>query len=343
MPVGDGYDNAYPRAGKVALLCEGDLIGYEASILRRWTDDRVGTNPLVDIWPCGTGHAIYGMSDAIGRSCYVLAIEDRDFRTPAEAESDCQKTLNDRRRREVRVVNWCAWHRNEIENYLLEPEVLYPVMSEAFGCTIQNVEDGVMEILPSLVPFQAMQSVLYRARRIWERSDPSRLLSSRMITRPIWDDAIGQPSPPDPGALRATLQENLARWHDILPPNYGGEGSGERFDALTEFDKQLDLWRDPANDDSWRTDWTGKDILQWLRIRLASHFGVMDGDSRTRVKLNWNLSRTKRDAQDRPIESALKPRLASRFLDYLLGLTNGVLWNEWSALEAFVRGWNTTI
>src|SRR5947199_269843 len=128
----DPYQDTYPRAGNIALLCEGDLIGYEASILRKWADLRLGTRPLVDLWPCGTCVALFGVSDAIGRSRPLMVIEDRDYRTTLEASQDCKELKKRRAEREVRVIDWRAWRRNEIENYLIQPEVLFPVMADAF-------------------------------------------------------------------------------------------------------------------------------------------------------------------------------------------------------------------
>jgi len=53
MAVAPHYHSSYPRSGNVVLLCEGDLVGYEVSILRRWLDQHLGTNPLVDLCPAG--------------------------------------------------------------------------------------------------------------------------------------------------------------------------------------------------------------------------------------------------------------------------------------------------
>src|SRR2546426_8469326 len=139
MAIAPNYHSSYPRAGDVALLCEGDVIGYEVSILRRWLDEHLGTNPLEDLWPCGTGAAIFGVSDAIGRSRPIAVIEDRDFRTPSEAAE--QSTIKKQRRadRGLNIAAWQAWRRNEIENYLLEPEVATPCLAAFFKCTSEEV------------------------------------------------------------------------------------------------------------------------------------------------------------------------------------------------------------
>ena len=99
------YVSAYPRAGQVALLCEGDVIGYEATLFQKWTGTELGNEPLVDIWCCGTSSSIRGMSDAIGRSRPIFAIEDRDFRTIDEARDDCARIRKDREGRAIKVIS----------------------------------------------------------------------------------------------------------------------------------------------------------------------------------------------------------------------------------------------
>jgi len=139
------YVSAYPRPGQVALLCEGDLIGYEATLFQKWTGVEFGNEPLVDIWSCGTSTSIFGVSDAIGRSRPIFAIEDRDFRSVEEAREDCKRNRKNREDREIRVIEWSAWNRCEIENYLLEPDVLFPIFSAVFGCSGDDVINALMK------------------------------------------------------------------------------------------------------------------------------------------------------------------------------------------------------
>ncbi len=94
--VRSDYHARYTRAGDVAILCEGDVAGYEAAMLSTWTDVSLGRGPLVDVWACGTSSALFGLSDAIGRARPLFVIEDRDYRTPSEAAEDCKKKLNPR-------------------------------------------------------------------------------------------------------------------------------------------------------------------------------------------------------------------------------------------------------
>ena len=210
------YLSAYPRAGQVALLCEGDLIGYEATLFQKWTGTELGTAPLVDIWPCGTATSIHGVSDAIGRSRPIFVIEDRDFRSADESREDCARNRKDREGRDIQIIGWSTWDRCEIENYLLEPDVLLPVFREAFGCGDEDIINAIDEILPSLALFQASQYAMSRARRLWLSTDPAGALLSGLSLRPQWNDRERRLVPPDEGAFRLvwTKRADLDRAHE---------------------------------------------------------------------------------------------------------------------------------
>jgi hypothetical protein len=305
------YVSAYPRAGQVALLCEGDLIGYEATLFQKWTSAELGTDPLVDIWPCGTKDSIFGISDAIGRSRPIFVIEDRDFRTIDESRDDCTRNRRNRERRDIKVIAWSAWTRCEIENYLLEPDVLLPVFRGAFRCTDDDIVLAVNEILPSLALYQAAQHVRYRARHQWRLTDPVGALLSGLRASPTWDDDKQTIVPPDEAAFRAGLDQNGRSWIEQM--------HAVQCDVVQDFDTQLPLWRNCQwNDATWRTDWAGKEILHWLRIALTSRFGwPIHGDPGRRQTLRWNLNRAEREARDREVESALRPRMIDQFLTKL--------------------------
>src|SRR5712692_4747380 len=98
MSISLRYSSRYPRQGKVAILCEGDLAGYEADLLEKWFALQT-THLFVDVWPCGTKTAIFGMADAVGRAVSFSVIEDRDYRTMEQARKDCEAALNDRKDR----------------------------------------------------------------------------------------------------------------------------------------------------------------------------------------------------------------------------------------------------
>ena len=82
--------NRYPRAGNVAVLCEGDVAGFEVDLIEKWMAVRA-PEVLADVWACGTQESIYGVADAIGRSRPLVVVEDRDYRTPEQASADCEE------------------------------------------------------------------------------------------------------------------------------------------------------------------------------------------------------------------------------------------------------------
>src|SRR5260370_38574248 len=88
------YSSRYPRQGKFAILCEGDIAGYETDLLERWFALQAA-HVFVDVWPCGTKTAIFGIADALGRAIPFFVIEDRDYRTIDQAQKDCQAELKD--------------------------------------------------------------------------------------------------------------------------------------------------------------------------------------------------------------------------------------------------------
>lgn len=323
------YLSAYPRAGQVALLCEGDLIGYEATLFQKWTGTEFGNLPLVDIWPCGTQTSIFGVSDAIGRSRPIFVIEDRDFRSSEEARSECTKHKKDRSGREIRVIGWVSWSRNEIENYLLEPAVLLPVFCEAFACSEDNVIKALNDILPALALFQACQHARACARHTWSDSDPSALLLSGLFLKPKWKDSSRTIAAPDHETFRAGLEKNHHTWMERM--------QAVQCDVVAEFDERYKLWANCQwSDDFWRTDWAGKETLQWLRIALTSRFGWPNPQSGDRESLQWDMSRDKIASQDRQVEAALRPRLIDRFLEALPATLPQGIRDEFNAIKAAI-------
>jgi hypothetical protein len=342
MPLAGPYFEAYPRGGNVALLCEGDVIGYEASVLRRWADAKLKNDPLVDLWPCGTATSIFGMSDAIGRSRPIMAIEDRDFRTLDEAAKECAGAKADRESRGVRVLAWRAWRRSEIENYFLEPEVVLPVMAEVFGCSQDDVRQGLTEVVRTLAVYQAVQYALYRARRSWKESDPTPVLPNNLECRPIWDDGSCRPIAPVRENVRARLETNVQEWQTRFASAPEAHAPPRGKDVLRDFDSKCDEWQTIGwGDAAWRMDWTGKEILHWLRLLLTARFGWYERDTSARVKIQWQgLSRSRREARDREIESALRPMMVAKFVNYITTLNGGEVYDEFLQIENSLRGYN---
>jgi hypothetical protein len=327
----------------VALLCEGDLVGYEVSILRRWLDQHLGTNPLVDLWPCGTQKAIFGMSDAIGRSRPIVVIEDRDFRTPSETVAQSATIKQRRAERELSIAAWQAWRRNEIENYLLEPAVAVPCLASVFGCRSEDVNEILEGLLPCLVVHQTFQHAMYRTRQIWEITDSASILPSNLSLPPVWNDESPHAASPDFDTAFQQFERNFSLWRTRLGSPAGAES------VLADLKARHLEWERPSlNNRFWLHDWSGKDILQWLRIALTARFGWRDRNTGVRTRIPWaGLNRARRDAQDRPIEMDLKPFLVHSFLEHLSALKSGDLYDEWHGLiaifSAYRRGQNPVV
>jgi hypothetical protein len=335
------YHEAYQRAGNVALLCEGDVIGYETSILGRWATEKLGSNPLVDVWPCGTKTAIFGMSDAVGRARPIVVIEDRDFRTPAEGESECGSQSKTRNNRGVRVIDWRCWRRNEIENYLLEPSLVLDLMSELFGCASDDVRAGLEEIIASQVIYQAAMHVLYRSRHGWNKTDPAPRLPNNLKYHPRWDDNSLTPVSPTKDQVRNTLAANARDWFERFVSQDGSKTPIQPEELVQEFENKCAEWASASWDHRvWLIDWSGKEILKWLRVLMTARFGWYDPDSQRRIKLKWqDLKRAEFDEQDRAVEGALRPELVHGFVAYLVSATEGDIPNEWSEIEGVLRAW----
>ena len=340
------YRDRYPKHGQVAMLCEGDLLGYESSILRRWSDRVFGTNPLIDIWPCGTAKSLFGVSDAIGRSRPLAVIEDRDFRTLEDATSDCSQNRRLREERSVRVLAWRCWRRNEIENYLLDDAVLLPVMRKWFSCPEADVIEVASQVVQSLSVFQAAQHALYTARRLWTRSDPESRLRQGLRHRPVWDDVRKLPVLPDPRAVSSALTQNAAKWKKAFVDNghlkepFSGES------LLQEFNRKYEEWRTVTyGSPVWRIDWSGKEVLQYLRFCMTARYGWPDSAAGSRTSLSWegwNKGRStdeyrKCAEKDREIEFEMQKDFADAFAHHIAGLREGQVYEEWLEIERSLR------
>lgn len=324
------YDS-YPLQGDIAVLCEGDVAGYEVSLLKRWTSQSFQSRPLVDVWAAGTAESLFGLSDALGRSRPIVVIEDRDFRDLADARSDCERARRDRLDRDVRLLSWRPWHRNEIENYFLDAEVLLPSMAYAFQCSEGEVQEAVSDLLPALAVFQSAQFALYHAFRGWKGTTPASRLRANLQIQPFWDDTTLRPTSPPVEQAKSRLEQNLAAWQRAFrtPGNESAVPLGSSL--VADFERKHAEWAGmQVNSSGWKIDWSGKDVLQWLRITLSARHGWRDPSSGQRSRLAWEgLGRAKRDTQDRPLETAIKPLLVDSLLKHLRGLKEGVLFDEW--------------
>lgn len=305
------YQNRYPRSGQIALLCEGDVAGYEVDLLARWTT----TSPdlgMVDVWPCGTKTAIYGMTDAIGRSVPTFVLEDRDHRTQEAASKDCRANAKDRSKRGVKIGFWRAWNRSEVENYFLEPAILNPVFCKVFAVSEQTVQDTLQEIIAATAVDQALQMCLSEFRSAFPDGPQSVGGVPRKTGRPCCDE--NGLVAPDVETVASLLGDVLDSAVERLAP----EKCPDKESCLAAFQQRVDQWSSVAlNDDVWRVDWAGKEILQLLRTHLSAKHGWPD-ETGSRVPVQWStLSRQQSGELDRTIERALQPRLIRQFLSVL--------------------------
>lgn len=341
MPRPAEYHSSYPRSGQVALLCEGDVAGYEVSLLRSWLDAQLGAHPLVDLWPCGTASALYGFSDAIGRSRPIVVVEDRDFRTPNEAEVDCRRYRKDREGRAVRVAAWLSWNRNEIENYLLDREILLPVFTEAFDCSSAEVESTLAEVVASLPVFQAIQSGLYHARRVWALTAPDPYLRTalRELTLPRWAGHGQTLVAPAFEAASERMAVNVSRWAESASGSSRAFAPGQKEHLLREVEQRYLHWSQTPT--PWPVvleDWSGKEVLLWLRRALAARRGLGLSRAAGRERIDWTkLSRPDQDRRDRGIEDALRRPLALAFRSHLSHSAAAATHADWYRLVAACR------
>ncbi len=324
----------YPRNGQFAILCEGDLAGYEVDMLESWSAEFPELG-LVDVWPCGTKTAIYGVSDAIGRSIPLLVIEDRDHRTTQRAEKDCRGNLKDRTDRGVRMTAWRSWARSEIENYLVEPSVMFPVFREVFSVSDEQLSSYLQVILTNTACDQALQMALSEARSAFPKGEKDVGGINKSKGRPNWQDSkIVVPETDTVRLLFSTLlTDSLARLAPEKLPKV------DTF--VSSFDDKLAAWASmQVDNDEWKVNWAGKEVMAWLRKILSAEIGWFDkSHPGTRQKIDWqSLTPNAAGEWDRRIERALQPRLVNEFLSQLKArsLPKPVL-DEWDAIIADIR------
>jgi hypothetical protein len=327
------YRDRYPGQGAVALLCEGDVAGYESDLLRRWTA-QLGGRRLVDVWPCGTATAIYGVADALGRSCPLVVVEDRDYRSEETARQECEHKRKRREERGVNALGWVCWRRNEVENYFLDSAILYPAMARAFGTEVDQVDRRLQHLIGVLGVDQAAQSVLYAARHPWSDAElPGRLPAGlpRAEARPRWDPQSHTVVAPERGKVEGSLIQVIGtanRTADSMKQVLDADALLARFGSLSDQWTGLTL-----DDNAWRVDWSGKDVLAHLRQWLAADFGWLDKQSGAREKVDWDdLAGSQRHEWDRRIEWAIQPHLVESLLGSLRAGTGSEARNEWDAV-----------
>ncbi len=137
---------------------------------------------------------------------------------------------------------WVAWSRNEIENYFLDDEVLFPAMREAFNCAEADAKAARDEAIKALHVFQVVQAAASDADGAWAELVKARRLGGG---KPKWT-AAGLEAP-QAEIVRTNLEGHIK----------GAQGKAYKNDAYQEpllgkalldsFDTRLKAWsRRPA-------------------------------------------------------------------------------------------------
>lgn len=345
MPVDPKFPARYWRGTSsetVAVLCEGDVGGYESSILETW-GNRSPNGITVDTWPCGTGDGLFAFADAIGRTVRVVVLEDRDFRSMELASADCKAKREERESRGIAMRGWMTWRRNEIENYFLDHEVLFPAMCETFGCKDTDVQGAFDAAKNAIIVFQSVKMAVGHA-----------LASSRYIQSEAQDDhkawaelvkmlKVGGGAPrwsaagltlPEPKKIRTDLEGKIKGAQNKAFKNGQFREPLHGQVLLSKFDECVKEWTSAVPESTWKSVWAGKEILKLVRQGLAAKFAVhvfmdhsrVDKGTRLLKPVEWHKigegktkeeAREEQDSLDRDIELAMQPVLIKHLFSHL--------------------------
>jgi hypothetical protein len=331
------YRGRYSRQGSFAVLCEGDVAGYEVDLLEKWTAAHPDT-PLTDVWPCGTKEAIFGMADAIGRSVAIGVVEDRDFRSAQDAARDCEANRRDRVDRGVDIRFWRSWRRHEIENYLLEPSVVVSALAIRFRHAETEVRDRLSRVIEVSRVDQAAQYAMACFRSMLPDRDRHLPGLPRRSARPQWDRVRREVVAPDPQLVEQKLRESVdgavkgfAKRSRAVDPGW----------PVEQFKRKVSEWQTVAiSTPEWLTDWAGKELLTLLYRWLSGEFGdPLVGPEQWRP-VDWlSLAANGTDRQkDRDLAVALQPDLVRTFLAFLEVNPETDVAQEWSDLKRAIAG-----
>jgi hypothetical protein len=330
MTISPRYLSRYPRQGKVAILCEGDLAGYEADLLEKWFARQ--TPPLfIDVWPCGTKTAIFGMADAVGRAIPFSVIEDRDYRSLEQARNDCDASLKDRKDRGAHVRSWRTWNRHEIENYFIEPEVVTPVLARWFGASEADVVARMEQVITLSAVDQAAQYALSNLRSSLPDAQKTVGGLPRADARPQWSDKTRTIVAP----ARELVEQKLTEVVQASSKRFTEKS--QKVDPaiiLGSFRIQADIWsKVKLSDQAWRCDWAGKEILLSVCRWLAGEFGWPTENGGARQSVIWSrLTRQQCDEKDREMAFSLEKDLTVAFLQYLESARDSDIRKEWNEI-----------
>lgn len=330
------FPSAKPFDGDVLILCEGDAVGYEPQLLKRWADQGDLGGKFVKVLPCGTANALYGMADAVGRTIPVIVVEDRDFRTPEEAKRECAKNLNNREGRNVAMRGWFAWRRAEIENYFVDDAVLPAVYSTAFLCSPDEVRHAIESAIGTLYVSQALEYARYRLRKCWSSTDSNAAFRVAAIA---WSDC-GPLSLPA-SQVRASLELKLKKWQTSLHDGQSWEDPMAGEQLLDDFDAKCKEWSGMRYDSEvWRRDWACKELLKHVRMKLASvRGGWWSHPHAPNAGVPWTKLKgeTARDEHDRMIEREVQGMLIKTVVARLASDADFDLRSELDELAAMIR------
>ncbi|MEX1229933.1 MAG: hypothetical protein WEB58_06815 [Planctomycetaceae bacterium] len=343
MPVDPLFPDKYPRGtstGTVAILCEGDMNSYEADFLEKWASIALPlpNGPVVHVWPCGTGSAVRGMADAIGRTVHIVALLDRDFHEESSIAKVKKKWETDAGKLGWSFLGVCMWGRNEIENYFLDDDVLLPVMTEAFGCDEADVTQAVNVAVKLLVPFQALQYAFHKTRLAWEDSDPARSLigPSRPQWMPTGLKAV------DANKIEEDLRKRLEKWQVLVSGEDGHREPWKGDEFLSTYQAKVREWSNYSTHSAeWRDAWAGKEVLKLVRQQLAAKkAGWWSADEAKERPVTWSEMKNnrERDAHDRAIENELRPKLVNRLVVVITSNEADPRCEEFNELANLLKG-----
>jgi hypothetical protein len=291
------------------------------------------------------------MADAIGRSVRVIVIEDRDFRSAERAKEDCADKYAEREKRNLAMRGWVSWSRNEIENYFLDDEVLFPAMREAFECTDADTKAARDEAIKALKVFQVVQAAVSEANAAWAKLEKARWVGGG---RPKWS-GTGL-DVPDATTVRTNLETHVRALQEKVHEDAAFKEPLLGKSLLDTFDRRLTEWNvDPLPEQVWKRDWAGKEVLKLVRQQLASKFRAPIASKQTRIEtVDWfrvgtdvggasvppNAEARKKmqDALDRDIERAIQPVLIKHLWAHLIADARAEMNQDFAEIaKCFVR------
>jgi hypothetical protein len=281
------------------------------------------------------------MADAIGRSVRVIVVEDRDFRSAERAKADCAAKCAEREERNLAMRGWVAWSRNEIENYFLDDEVLFPAMREAFECTDADTKAARDEAIKALRVFQVVQAAVSQADAEWAKLEAARRIGGG---RPKWS-GTGL-DVPDATTVRTNLETHVKALQEKVSKDAAFKEPILGKSLLDTFDARLKEWSvDPLPVDVWKRDWAGKEVLKLVRQQLASKFRAPIASKQTRIEtVVWcrvgtdKASKKMQDALDRDIERAIQPVLIKHLWAHLIADARAEMNQDFAEIaKCFVR------